>query len=178
MLKKKIEFSLFRGKDIDRAIKELKEYKKDLLRKTALLRERIAETIKNYADLDFSVAIVDDIISGTGSAKFANVNVKIETNGNITVIIADGKDAVWVEFGAGVYHNGSVGSSPNPLGENLGFRIGEYGLGYGKYETWYFKDRETGEKKVTRGTPASMPMYKALESVINNFQGIVGEVFK
>lgn len=177
MLNKKIEFSLFRGGGIGKAIKELKEYKKDLLRKTALLRERIAETIKHHADLDFSVAIVDDITSGTGSAKFANVNVKIETNGNITVIIADGKDAVWVEFGAGVYHNGPVGSSPNPLGRNLGYTIGGFGT-RGERQTWMFKDEISGEKKFTHGTPASMPMYKALESVINNFQGIVGEVFK
>ena len=93
----------------------------------------------------------------------------------ITTVIAEGEDAVWCEFGAGVYHNGSAGSSPNPYGKDLGFTIGNYGKGYGKRTAWgYFED---GELVITRGTPASMPMYNAVQEVARKAIEIAREVF-
>lgn len=70
-----------------------------------------------------------------------------------------GEQAVFVEYGAGVYYNGEVGTSPHPYGVELGFTIGSYGLGQGKYETWGYE--KNGKYHITHGTPAAMPLYKA-----------------
>ena len=80
-----------------------------------------------------------------------------------------------VEFGAGVYHNGSPGSSPHPHGAELGMTIGGFGKGNGKKEVWGFY--ENGELKLSRGTPARMPMALAITTVCNDIQSIAKEVF-
>lgn len=161
--------------EVDRAIRELAEYKRDFLRKVDILRERIAERIANEAQTGFNGAVVDDLVNG--GEKLANVNVSIGSSvgGSITVVIANGEDAVWVEFGTGVYHNSTAGSSPHPRGAELGFTIGGYGKGLGKRQTWgYYED---GELKLTRGTPARMPIERAFLSVCNEIPGIAREVF-
>lgn len=157
--------------EVDRAIREVAEYKRNFLRKVDLLREKIAERIANEAQTGFNGAVVDDIING--GEKLANVDVSIGSS--ITVVIANGEDAVWVEFGTGVYHNGTAGSSPHPRGAELGFTIGGYGKGLGNRQTWgYYED---GELKLTRGTPARMPMERAFLSVCNEIPEIAREVF-
>ena len=117
---------------------------------------------------------MDDVVKG--STRKPQVNVSVDERGDITVVVADGEDAVWCEFGAGVYHNGSVGSSPNPYGSELGFTIGSYGKGYGKANAWGYYD-ENHNLVITRGTPASMPMYKAVQSVTAKAIEIAREVF-
>lgn len=105
----------------------------------------------------------------------AEVTVSVEHKSGSSLVIASGEDAIWVEFGAGVYHNGSAGSSPHPKGTELGFTIGGYGKGDGKKNIWgYYSD---GELKLTHGTPAKMPMYRAVQTVCNEIASIAKEVF-
>ena|SRR3712207_5922464 len=159
---------------IDKAISELNAYKLSIQKKTELLRMRIAEYVRKEAQSGFNGALVDDVIRG-GGGKIADVKVTVSNRGSITAVIANGEDAIWVEFGAGVYHNGAVGSSPNPVGPELGFTIGGYGEGNGGKKTWgYYED---GELHLTRGTPAKMPMALAMNDVVNNIARIVREVF-
>lgn len=106
---------------------------------------------------------------------YAQVDVSVDNRGSVTVVVASGEDAVWVEFGAGVYHNGSPGSSPHPHGAELGMTIGGFGKGNGKKEVWGFY--ENGELKLSRGTPARMPMALAITTVCNDIQSIAKEVF-
>jgi hypothetical protein len=161
-------------REIDKAIEELELYKKDIARKTKLLRERVADRIADLSHSGFSGAVVDDLLRG--GQKTANVNVSIAHTDDSSVVLAIGEDAVWVEFGAGVYHNGSVGSSPHPKGSELGFTIGGYGKGMGKRETWGYY--EGGELRLTHGTPATMPMYNAVKTVCDEITEIAREVFK
>lgn len=170
--KKVISFSLSE-KSIDDAIKELREYRKDIHRKTELLRKKLAQRISEEAQKGFSGAVVDDLIKG--DRKKANVKVSVTDRDSISVVIASGEDAVWIEFGAGVYHNGPVGASPHPKGQALGMTIGGYGKGNGKKSVWGYY--ENGELKLTHGTPAAMPMSKAVTTVCNELQQIVKEVF-
>lgn len=170
--KKKISFKLSE-QDIDRAIKELADYKREIQRKTELLRDKVAERLADEARKGFAGAVVDDLVRG--GQRFAQVDVSVNNRGSVTVVIASGEDAVWVEFGAGVYHNGSPGSSPHPNGAELGMIIGSFGKGNGKKEVWGFY--EEGELKLTRGTPAVMPMARAVTSVCNDIQQIAKEVF-
>ena len=172
MRKTVIRFGLS-TEEISRAIKELEKYKKDLLRKTEALRQKIAERIANDAESGFSRAIVDDLLRG--GPRLADVKVSVDDRDNITVVIAKGEDAIWVEFGTGVHHNGAAGSSPHPKGSELGFTIGGYGKGMGKKDTWGYK--EDGELHLTHGATASMPMYKAVKTVGEEIADIVKEVF-
>lgn len=176
MSKTTIRFGLSKS-EIDRAIREVNEFKREFQRKVDLYRQRIAEEIANQADLNFGSAIVDDVING--SPRKPDVKVSFSDNGRIAVVVADGEDAVFCEFGAGVYHNGSVGSSPNPYGNDLGFTIGSYGKGHGKQQAWgYYTDPDSKTGLViTRGTPASMPMYNAAQEVMRNAIIIAKEVF-
>lgn len=163
-------------KDIDRAIKELEQYKREIIRKTELLRTKVAERIANLAQSGFNGAIVDDLTNESGGARTAKVQVSIDKGENVSIVIAAGEDAVWVEFGAGVYHNGSAGSSPHPKGSELGFTIGGYGKGMGKRQAWGFY--ENGGLRLTHGTPAIMPMYNAVKTVCDEIVDIAREVFR
>lgn len=176
MGKKVISFGLSES-EISRALKELAEYKQEILRKTELLREKVAERLADEARSGFSGAVVDEQIlkGGSTSPKYAQVDVSVDNRGSVTVVVAKGEDAVWVEFGAGVYFNGSPGSSPHPRGAELGMTIGGFGKGNGKKETWGFY--EDGELKLSRGTPARMPMSRAVTTVCNDIQEIAKEVF-
>ena len=161
--------------EIDKAIKEIEKFKEDFRKKVDTYRKRIANEIAVNASLNFGNSIVDDVIRG-GAPRKAEVAVDVDERGNISVVVADGEDAVWCEFGAGVYHNGSVGSSPNPYGNDIGLTIGSYGKGYGKKQAWGYYD-ENNELVLTRGTPAAMPMYNATQEVLRKSVEIAREVF-
>jgi hypothetical protein len=171
--RKVIKFRLS-PESISDAINELKAYKQDFLKKVDIYRRRIAEEIALNASLKFGSASMEDVIKG--SPRKPEVTVDVDERGNITVVVANGEDAVWCEFGAGVYHNGSVGSSPNPNGKSLGFTIGSYGKGYGKRTVWGYYDG--GELVLTRGTPASMPMYNAAKEITKRAIEIAREVWR
>ena len=172
MGKKKITIGLSE-QDIDRAIRELAQYKADFTQKVELLREKVAERLADEARSGFTGAIADDLVKG--GQRLADVKVSVDNRGSLTVVVASGEDAVWVEFGTGVYHNSSPGSSPHPSGAELGFTIGSFGKGNGKKETWGFY--EDGELKLSRGTPATMPMYRAMQTVCNDIKKITREQF-
>ena len=166
----KVELS---EQSIDKAINEIKEYRREFIRKVDLYRQRLGEEIARISQVGFSGSILDDVINGT--SRKPEVEVTATDNGNICVIVAMGKDAVWCEFGAGIFHNGSVGSSPNPYGRTNGFTIGSYGV-HGKQQAWGYYD-EGGNLVLTRGTPASMPMYKAVQAVSKMAISIARGVF-
>ena len=176
MNKKVISFGIG-ATEINRAIRELEKYKREFLQKVDVYRKRIADAISTEAQSGFNSSEMDDIVNG--GMRSPNVNVSVTERGDISVVVADGEDAIWCEFGAGVYHNGAVGSSPNPYGVNVGYTIGGYGKGRGKQAVWgYYEDE--GDKSslvLTHGTPASMPMYKAVQSVRDKAVSIAKEVF-
>lgn len=164
-------------RDIERTIKEVEAYKKDFIKKVDIFRERIAQEITDLAQSGFNSSTIDDVLPGYGSSRTASVKVDWSSTDNVTVVIAKGKDAIWVEFGAGVYHNGSVGSSPHPQGSKLGYTIGGYGKGFGKGKVWgYYTDGKSG-LVLTHGTPATMPMYNAMKTISSKVMSIAREVF-
>ena len=173
MGKKIIRFGLS-VRDIDRAMRELEQYKQDIIRKTDLLREKVAGRLAELSRDGFAGAVVDDLLKG--GQRTAQVDVSIDQRGNITLAIARGEDAVWVEFGAGVHYNGSAGTSPHPKGSELGFTIGGYGKGMGKKDVWGFY--EDGKLRLTHGAPATMPMYNAVKTVCDEIAEIAREVFQ
>ena len=182
-MNKTITIDIFDSASIDDAIEAIRDYSVWVQHKTDELRERIAELISNQAQAVFNSSVADNgfmVINGNpvDDTRFGEVTVTVQPEGdNTTVIIANGKDAVFMEFGAGVYYNGAVGSSPNPWGTDLGFTIGSYGKGNGRKEVWGYRG-EDGEIHLTHGAPASMPLYRAVQSVSRDIARIAREVFR
>lgn len=155
------------------AIKKVKAYETDLTKKAEKIRLEVAKRLEALCKTGFNGAVYDDVLSD--GMKVPNVEVYTETDGKITLVIAKGKEAVFVEFGAGVYHNPT--GAPHP-GRGQGIvGIGEYGHGYGKRKVWGYYD-ESGERHLTHGTPASMPMYYAAQEVAKMVPDITKKVFK
>ena len=152
-------------RDIDRAIQEIKRYKQEFLKKEKRLLEGLAEIGIKEASVRFTTAMYD----GTN-----DVTVKLDKTNNGYVIVAEGRAVAFIEFGAGVYHNGSE-PYPNPRPEGI-VGIGEYGQGKGKRKAWGYKN-ENDELVVTHGNPAAMPMWYASEEIKNSVLKIAREVF-
>lgn len=172
-MSKTIEITLS-SRSIKDAIDRLEEYRRETEKKADLLCRIIAQRIKETAQEGFSNSIADSFLYEAD--KPASVSVVKQDGDGVCYVVAQGKDAVFVEFGAGVYHNGAVGASPNPLGAGIGFTIGSYGKGNGAKNMWVYVD-ENGDKHFTHGTPASMPMYNAVQKVLGEAVEVAREVF-
>lgn len=172
MGKKVITFGLS-PREIGKAIRELEAYRQDFIEKTETFRQRVADKIAELAESGFKGAIIDDIING--EQRTAQVQVSVENGEGVTLVIANGEDAVWAEFGTGVYYNKPAGRSRHPVGEELGFTIGGYGQTRGTREVWGFY--EGGELRLTHGAPTTMPLYKALQTVRDEIESIAKEVY-
>ena len=81
----------------------------------------------------------------------------------------------FIEFGAGVYFNGPE-PYPEPRPDGVA-KIGEYGQGKGKQNTWGYYD-DGGNLILTHGTPAAMPMYHAERTMEQEIKRIAREVFR
>ena len=174
-MSKTISFSL-NPRSIQNAMNEVAAYKMDVERKTRELAKRIAEVLEEKIASKFAGAVADMYFNREGEYKDApDYSIGTDGNGNSYVVWTSGQDAIFVEFGTGVYYNGSAGTSPHPTGNELGFTIGSYGKGMGKRRTWGFK--RDGITYLTHGIPAVMPMYRSAEEVAKEIEHIAGEVF-
>lgn len=177
----KITLNPFDRDSIDRAIEQVKAYRDSLTEKEKKIREAVAQQLTDAVKVGFNGAADEDIIVGNATAEKVEVDVIPDHDGE-SGVKADGKKAVFQEFGAGVYYNGSVGSSPNPLGPQNMFYIGTFGQGKGARKVWGFYDppdaRDLQHLVLTHGTPASMPMYHAEQEIIEKIPEIAREVFK
>ena len=163
---RKTVISVGLGKDeIERAIRALKHYKRGFLDREKRLIEGLAEIGLKEASVRFTTAMYDGI---------NDVSVRLDETANGYVIVAEGKAVAFIEFGAGVYHNGSE-PYPNPRPNGI-VGIGEYGKGHGKQKAWGYFD-ESGELVITRGNPAAMPMWYASEEIKNSVLKVIKEVF-
>ena len=169
--KRNLEFRL--GDNVDPFIHAYEEF---VRQRCEVLMERLANRLRDLIEQNFVGAIVDDVLPTSGGPRHASVQVLPPTkDGDAYTITVDGSDAVWVEFGAGVFHNGAVNTSPNPYGDALGFTIGGYGE-FGDRDVWGFWD-ENWNLVLTHGTPAQMPMYRAVQTLIAEYPQIAQEVF-
>lgn len=172
---KTIKFSLSE-ESINQAIVELDQYAQSLEGKAARLRQLVAERIRWNAEDGFSNAIADDIYRG-GERTYGDVTVDVHEDGDISIVMASGSDAVFIEFGAGVHYNGSTGNSPHPRGVKMGFTIGEYGRGMGAHDAWAIPGSTAEKPILTHGTPAAMPMYRGAREALAVIRELAEEVF-
>lgn len=175
-MSKTISFSLS-TRSISRAMEELRAYQREVEAKTRELAKRVAEVLENRIASKFGGVVADMYFNKDGEYTDApDYTIGIDGSGNAYVVWTSGQDAIFVEFGTGVYYNGSAGNSPHPKGGELGFTIGSYGKGMGQRKTWGFK--RDGVTYLTHGLPAFMPMYKAVQEVADEIERIAMEVFR
>ena len=158
---------------INNAIKELKAYRQEFLRKEKQLLEGLAMLGVKEASIRFTTAMYDGV---------NDVSVRLDREVNGYAIVASGQAVAFIEFGSGVYHNtGEPYPNPRPAGV---VGIGEYGQGKGKRKAWFYKG-EPGSNGVvqkngvvkTRGNPAAMPMWYASEEMRKSILKLAREVF-
>ena len=160
-------------RSIERAVKELREYKEEIRQKALLIVGRLAE-------IGWETAINPGAQMGDSDFDSVSVMMDSSTNGSISraTVTMQGKDVFFIEFGAGVHYNGGVGSSMSGINDelHLGFTIGSYGQGFGENDWWLYKD-ENGVWQKSYGTQATAQMDKANKKIRENVINVVREVF-
>lgn len=153
------------------SVKSLQALKKQLLDYKAELNSKCDKFVRELAEVGIPVVeskvaeagfAYDEKGIQSGSDAKHNTYVKVDSLIGMSkaTLVLEGSEILFIEFGAGVSYNGSVGSSPHPKGAENGFLIGTYGMGHGSQKVWgYYADG--GELVLTHGTKATMPMYSA-----------------
>lgn len=161
---KKITLAL-NSASINKAMKKIQNYKKNIEEKGKLLCERLAVIGAREASVRFTTAMYDGV---------NDVSVDVAPIEGGYAIIARGKAVAFIEFGAGVYYNSSE-PYPEPRPQGV-VGIGEYGKGKGKQKSWGFYD-ESKNLVITHGNPAAMPMWYATQEIEREIRQIAQEVF-
>lgn len=153
------------SRSLSAALREVRSYKRWVRAKAQELTRRLAELGAREATVRFAGAQYDGV-------KDAYVSVEPTANGY--KIVAAGGSVFFIEFGAGVYYNGTEPyPEPRPSGIS---GIGEYGQGKGKQDTWGYYD-DAGGLVLTHGNPAAMPMYHAGRVMRQEIERVAREVF-
>jgi hypothetical protein len=149
------------AKSIDSAIKEVRKYKAWVLEKEKELRLRLATLGASVASIRFSTAIYN----GTN-----DVTVRVEDDGSMATIYAEGESVAFIEFGAGAKHGYG-----HPQAGEFGVGPGTYPDGKGNWDNpkgWYIPGGEH-----TYGNPPATAMYSAVQTITEQVTMIAKEVF-
>ena len=148
---------------IDKAIKELEDYGKSLQDKLKILIGELTQDGVQIARIQVSAS--------QGDSTDAYVDYMVDSTGDIVKasIFLQGTDALFIEFGAGIYYNNGAS---HPMAAEFGYGIGTYPSEHPPNRAinpgyWWYKD-EVGNKHLSLGTEATMPIYHAAETVKNN----------
>lgn len=164
--------------EIDKALKELEEYKRWVKKKVSVFMQRL----KDEGLTDLSVRWASTLYDGIDASQLS-----AEDTANGFNLMASGQAVCFIEFGTGVHFNGS-GSYPGEKPEGV-VDIGMYGYGYGKHDYWFYHGdpnfataggtAANGKKNtvITHGNPANAHMYNTTKWIKENFVRIAKEVF-
>jgi hypothetical protein len=162
-------------KSIEKAIKQLTEYKNKLAEKEAEMVRRIAQLGLNVASVKFKQALY----AGTN-----DVTCRVEQNGTTATIYAEGEAVGFIEFGTGVRHPEHPGFADYQQPAH-----GTYGKGLGKNPGWWDYNGDPGNKghlittksgrtKVrTSGNDPAFAMFDAINSMVEQIATIAREVW-
>ena len=152
---------------VDKALRELTDYTATLAAKTEQFVDRLRQ---------IGLKVIEYNGNPPGDSQPGTADAIITSSGSTTkcTLFLEGKDVLFIEFGAGVHFNGS---GTHPLGAEFGYTIGSYGFGQGLNDSWTYDDG-SGERKLSYGTLAGMPMYKASEEMRRQLVAIARDVFE
>ena len=167
-------------KSVEKALKQLRQYKQWIRNKTTELVKALAEIgipviETNVADASYTFDS-KGVRSGSNTEHYTYVKLNNFGSYSQANLVVEGEEILFIEFGAGVYYNGEPGTSPHPKGQEFGFLIGSYGVGHGVQKVWGYYD-ETGALVMTHGVEATMPVLKAYEKIIADYVSVARRVF-
>lgn len=141
--------------------------------------KKLDEVTKRLAEIGFKVA-QSEFLAATNLDN-AGVSVKLVKIPNGYQIQADGEAVCYLEFGAGVYYNGSFGNygGERPAGiDGIGEHdtINDSGVSKGTQKTWAYYDN-AGNLIKTHGTYAYQPMFHSLREMERQAEAVIKEVF-
>lgn len=162
MAKTVIRFTLDR-KEIDRAIRELKQFKTEFLKKCNQLVQELTELGVDIAKVE--VTQLDAVY--TGELRNSIEGYFSPTTG-VGIIKAGAYYAVYVEFGTGVVGKGS----PHPNPDGYQYDVNEHGD-----EGWVYYDDDSGQFRWTKGFKSRPFMYNTARQLEKECKKIATEVF-
>lgn len=165
------------AKGIQSIIAQLQDYKRDLLYKTELLCQRLAEEGIKVAQSQVEESPVGKTIT-------LHIRTENEEHGYKAILIGAGQTKsndygtintlLLVEFGAGICYN----HTENPKAPEFGMGIGTFPnqkWAFNEDGWWYFGDDDKWHHSY--GVKATMPMYNASIAIRTQVAAVVKEVF-
>ena len=143
---------------IGQAIKELQDYRKGL-------EDKVRQLVESLASDGVEVAKAW-IMASQGDSEKPSAGYTVDSAGDITkaYITMQGKDVLFIEFGAGIHYNGN----DTPHASEFGYGVGTYNPSSDNAfnpDGWYYW---TGTERVhSYGTEGTYPMYHAAENARN-----------
>lgn len=148
---------------------ELERVRKSMAQKCKEIAVRLATHGAFVATEGFRTAIYDLDDGGN------DVTVNIEAKPRHTTLVAEGKDVLFVEFGAGARYGYG-----HPQAQEFGFGPGTYNPASGNWANekgwWYTGD--DGESHHSYGNAPAMVMYRAAKEMRQILPEVAREVFK
>lgn len=156
----KLKIDPYDPKSVDKAIKQVEQYKVRLNQKEKLLLERLS----SMGATNVSISFANAIYNGDN-----DVNVRVELTDNKATILAEGQAVCFIEFGTGVrYGYGYSGQKPSGI-----VGIGEFGKGKGSNpKGWWY-----GHNLHSFGNPPNEGMYKTVQGLAEEILKVAREVF-
>lgn len=150
---------------LERAARELNRYAKDLERKVEQLLDRMTKEGEKYACRELVHVDTGETLNSIMGYREGNYGI-IKVGGN----------AIWIEFGTGVY---APGQTDHPKAAELGMLPhGEYGKKHGSNPNgWYYPGLD-GKWYHTMGIPSNRFMYRTAWMLRNRYKQMASEVFK
>lgn len=167
---KKININPLSYSSIQKAINELEEYKKWVVRKSEELTERLATLGATVASLNFSRAVYNGI---------NDVQMSVEPIENGYKIVASGQAVAFIEFGSGARYSGSYPAEKtevDPAITKPGSWSDDGGEGHWNAPGGWWLPKEKGGGH-SYGNPPAMAMYYAAREVEDKIKAIAQEVF-
>ena len=162
MAKKVISFSLDE-KEINRAIRELKQYKKSFLEKCDRLVKALTDEGANIAKIQ--IKMLDAVYT---HELMNSIEGYFSSTSHVGIIKAGAYYAAYVEFGTGV-----VGSqSPHPDPQGWQYDVNGHGD-----KGWVYYDDEGGKFRWTKGFKSRPFMYNTARELEKVCKEIAEEVF-
>lgn len=154
----KITINPFSRASVYHAMQKLEAYKRQVEKKSNVLCERLAELGAKRVSIEYSK--VEHLVTTNPMP-----TIEVQNDGDVWKILADGEEAVFIEFGAGAMYGYG---HPDPQG----FGPGTYNPNSDNWKTgWYYN------KQFTYGNTATAGMWKAKEDIKDNLKRIAEEVF-
>ena len=172
---------------IQKAIKEIERYKKDLRRKCTVLVDRLADegitTAQGYATgigkyITFTKQVNTSVYGVKGSVTATSPEIKVRWVTNDGIQEVDVSPLLMAEFGSGAKASDAQGLPNADKAQELGMGRGTFPDQTHAFDdggwSWLGLD---GEWHHSEGTEPTMPMYEASQQMIQEVVRIAREVF-